>query len=254
MQNKQTLQKLRTLKLIGMADALEQQHNQPSTHDELSFEARLCLLVDRETTHRHNNKITRLLKAAKLKLHVTANDIDYTHPRGLLKSQFASLLNGDWLNQHHNILITGPTGCGKTYLACVLATQACQQGYSVRYFRASRIMEDLSIAHGDGRFSKLIRQLEKTDLLIFDDWGLEKLGLGQRNDLLEIMEDRHGLKSTLITSQLPINKWHQSIGDATLADAILDRLLHNAHKLNLKGESMRKVKSDILSEAGPTVC
>jgi len=156
--------------------------------------------------------------------------------------------------QHHNILVTGPTGCGKTYLACVLATQACRLGYSVRYFRASRLLEALSIAHGDGRFSKLIRQLEKTDLLVFDDWGLETLSLGQRNDLLEIMEDRHGNKSTLITSQLPIKKWHHAIGDATLADAILDRLLHNAHKLNLKGESMRKMKSDLLSESAPAQC
>ncbi|MFV9615759.1 MAG: IS21-like element helper ATPase IstB [Gammaproteobacteria bacterium] len=244
MQNQQTLQQLRTLKLIGMADALEQQQTQPATHEELCFEERLGLLVDREAAHRHNNKITRLLKMAKLKLQANPEDIDYSHPRGLMKSQFASLLNGQWLNQHHNILLTGPTGCGKTYLACVLATQACRQGYSVRYFRTSRLLEDLSIAHGDGRFSKLIQQLAKTDVLLLDDWGLEKLSLGQRNDLLEIMEDRHGSKSTLITSQLPIQQWHQSIGDATLADAILDRLIHNAHKIKLKGESMRKIMSD----------
>lgn len=244
MQNQQTLQQLRTLKLIGMADALEQQQTQPATHEELCFEERLGLLVDREAVHRHNNKITRLLKMAKLKLQANPEDIDYSHPRGLMKSQFASLLNGQWLNQHHNILLTGPTGCGKTYLACVLATQACRQGYSVRYFRTSRLLEDLSIAHGDGRFSKLIQQLAKTDVLLLDDWGLEKLSLGQRNDLLEIMEDRHGSKSTLITSQLPIQQWHQSIGDATLADAILDRLIHNAHKIKLKGESMRKIMSD----------
>ena len=135
------------------------------------------------------------------------------------------------------------TGCGKTYLGCVLATQACRHGLSVRYFRISRLLDALSIAHGDGRFAKLIAQLAKTDLLILDDWGLEKMTLSQRNDLLEIMEDRHGLKSTLITSQLPIAQWHKAIGDATLAEAILDRLLHNSHKLKLKGESMRNIIS-----------
>ena len=241
--NNQTLQTLRTLKLTGMADGLEQQMTQPSTHEELGFEERLALLVDRESTHRHNNKISRLLTAAKLKLQAYPEDIDYSHPRGLQKSQFADLLSSHWIHHHHNVLITGPTGCGKTYLACVLATQACRHGLSVRYFRTSRLLEMLSVAHGDGRFTKLIQHLAKTDVLIMDDWGLEKMNLAQRNDLLEIMEDRHGLKSTLITSQLPIDQWHKAIGDATLADAILDRLLHNAHKLKLKGESMRKILS-----------
>jgi len=245
MLNNQTLPKLKSLKLSGMATALEQQMSQPSTHEALSFEERLSLLVDSEVTHRDNNRVGRLLRAAALKVQALPEDINYQHPRGLARAQMASMLSNDWIRHHHNVLITGPTGCGKTYIACALAMQACRQGLSVRYYRMSRLLEALTIAHGDGRFMRLIKQLAKIDLLVLDDWGLEQLSLGQRNDLLEIMEDRHNLKSTLITSQLPVTKWHTSIGDATLADAILDRLIHNSHRLKLRGESMRKILSKI---------
>jgi len=247
MLNNQTQDNLRTLKLIGMADALEQQLTQPATHEDLSFDERIALLVDREVTYRKNIKTNRLIKTAKLKQRALPEDIDYKHPRDLKKSQLADLLSCQWIQQHNNVLLTGLTGCSKTWLACALGMQACRQGLSVRYFRSARLFADLSIAHGDGRYLRLIKQLSKVDLLILDDWGLEKLNLVQSNDLLEVMEDRHGSKSTLIAGQIPVNQWHKAIGDATLADAILDRLVHNAHKINLKGESMRKAKS-ILDE------
>ncbi|WP_428625083.1 IS21-like element helper ATPase IstB [Sedimenticola sp.] len=245
MLQQQSLKQLRILKLIGMADALELQWSQPHTYDDLSFDERIGLLINQEVTSRDNKRLQRLLKAARFKITARLEEVDYTHPRGLKKSQFAALQSNDWINKKHNLVITGPTGCGKTFLACAIGHNACHQGNSVRYFRATRLFEALSIAHGDGSYLKLIAQLAKADVLIIDDWGLETLTQSQRNDLLEIMEDRHGSKSTVFTSQLPTTKWHAYIGDATLADAILDRLLHNAHKLTLRGESMRKLKSSL---------
>ena len=239
MLNQQTIEQLHTLKLTGMVNALEQQQTQPETHD-LAFEQRLALLVEREVLYRENRRLARLLKMAKLRIQACIEDIDYRHPRGLEKSRMASLGSCDWIHASLNLCITGPTGCGKTWLACALGNQACRQGISVRYLRLPNLFEQLRVAHGDGSYPKLMNQLLKIDLLILDDWGIQKMAAAQRQDLMEVIEDRHGRRSTLIASQLPVEHWHEYIGEATLADAILDRLLHSAHRLNLCGESMRK--------------
>ena len=245
-----TLDKLHTLKCTGMAAALTEQMSVPDI-DTLSFEERLGLLVDREITERDNRRTSNRLRRARLKHNAALEDIDYHHPRGLDKSLMQSLATCQWVREHLNILITGPTGVGKTWLACALAHSACRAGHTALYLRLPRLLQDLSIAKGDGRYPKLINTLARTQVLILDDWGLVKLNAEQRRDLLEILEDRHGARSTLATSQLPTEKWHDSIGDPTLADAILDRLVHNAYKINLKGESMRKQKK-ILTTMTPT--
>jgi DNA replication protein DnaC len=231
---------LHSLKLTGMAESLQQQREQPNTYADLSFEERLAQLVSAEATYRDNRRLTRLLRAARLKLSATMAEIDYAHQRGLMKSVMASLSAGEWLTHYQNLLITGPCGSGKSYIACALGHHACLQGHSVRYFRTNRLLDAVSIARTDGSFLRLLKQLAKTELIILDDFGLEPLKQTQRNDLLEIMDDRYGHQSTLVLSQLPTSEWHASIGDATLADAILDRLMHNAHRIVLKGESMRK--------------
>lgn len=234
-----TLEKLHTLRFNGMAHGLEEQMQMPDI-DSLSFEERLGLLVDREMTDRENRRLTTRLRKAKLRQSASLEDIDYRHPRGLDRSLMTKLQSCQWIREHHNLLITGPTGTGKTFLACALAHKACREGYSAQYSRLPGMLRDLHIAKGDGRYGKLLTSYAKTDLLVFDDWGLATFNQEQSHDILEILEDRHGLRSTLITSQFPVENWHELIGDQTLADAILDRLIHNAYKINLKGESMRK--------------
>jgi DNA replication protein DnaC len=247
MLEQQTLEQLHELKLSGMIDALQQQREQPATHD-LSFEERLGLLVEREVLHRENRRLARLLKAARLRVNACVEDIDYRHPRGLDRARMAGLAQLGWLREAQNLCLTGPTGSGKTWLACALGNQACRRGCSVRYLRLPRLFEQLRIAHGDGSYARLMTQLLRTDLLILDDWGMQKVTAAQRQDLMEVIEDRHGRRSTLIASQLPTEHWHEYIGEATIADAVLDRLLHGAHRLALSGDSMRKAAAASLTD------
>jgi DNA replication protein DnaC len=236
--------KLERLRFFGMRTALEEQIHMPDI-GELSFEERLGLLVDRECTERETRRLTTRLRNARLKQNACVEDVDFRHPRKLNKMLFMQLAGCQWIKEHLNVLLIGPTGVGKTYLACALAHKACREGYSAVYFRLPRLLHDLSIAKADGRYVKVLAAISRIDLLVLDDWGLDTLIKEQRHDLLEILEDRHGLRSTLITSQLPVNHWHEIIADPTLADAILDRLVHNAYKLELSGESMRKKQSPL---------
>ncbi len=240
-----TLAQLKQLRLHGMANALSSQYEHPGTYEGLSFDERIQLLTDSEYQDRDHRKQQRLLKAAKLKIAANATDIDYQHPRGLKQAMVATLLQCDWISKSHNLLITGPCGCGKTYIACAMGHRACMKGYRVKYYRLSRLLLELSQSKADGSYTKALQALSKLDVLILDDWGLEPLKAAQRNDLMEIMDDRHTRTSTIMISQLPTDQWYQSIGDNTLADAILDRLMHNAHRIKLKGESMRKLQSII---------
>ena len=234
-----TVDKLTALRLTGMVKALKEQWQLPSSN-ELSFEERLGLLVDREADLRQTRQMQSRLRKAKLRQSATLEDIDFRQPRGLDKSLVQKLADCQWIRRKQNLLLTGPTGVGKSYLACAFAHKACREGFNTLYVRIARLFSDLALAKGDGRYIKILATLAKIDLLVLDDYGLAGLTKDQRHDLLEILEDRNGLRSTLVTSQLPVEHWHGQIGDPTLADAILDRLVHNAHTIQLKGGSMRK--------------
>ncbi len=238
-----TTEKLITLKLHGMTRALEEQTASSKDYDDLGFEERLGLLIDRELTEQENRRLYSRLRKARLKLQASMEDIDYRQKRGLDKTLMKSLSQCKWIREHLNILLTGPCGVGKSFIACALGHKACIEGYKDLYFRASRLFESLALAKGDGRYTRLMNSIAKKDLLIIDDWGLSVLNDQERTDMLEILEDRHGTHSTIITSQLPAEHWHEAIGNPTLADAILDRLIHNAYKIKMKGASMRKLKA-----------
>ncbi|PIU26114.1 MAG: AAA family ATPase [Candidatus Aquicultor secundus] len=237
----QTITKLNKMKMFGMAKEIARQ----TTIDEiaqLSFEERFSLLVDMEETSRENRRLKRLLAEAKLRENACIEDIDFRSSRGLDRSLVLSLASCSWIEKYLNVLLTGPTGAGKTFIACALGNAACRQGHSSFYIRAPRLFSELKIARADGSYVKLLNKLAKTKLLIIDDWGISPLSDSQRNDILEVIEDRYHVRSTIIISQIPIDKWHDVIGNPTIADAILDRITHNAYKINLKGESMRKTQ------------
>ncbi|MFH1495681.1 MAG: IS21-like element helper ATPase IstB [Pseudomonadota bacterium] len=247
MLNHPTLDKLQQLKLTGMVRAWKEQNALPEAAA-LPFEERLGLLVDRELTERDNRRMQLRLKQARLKQTASIEDIDFKTPRGLDRSLILKLADCEWVANHLNVLITGPTGVGKTYLACALAHKACREGYSSLYVRLPRLLQELDMGRADGRYARMMRQLAKVDVLSVDDWGLPTLTDLQRRDILELLDDRYNLRATVITSQLPVAHWHEAVGDPTLADAILDRVVHNSYKITLTGNSMRKQKGKLTAD------
>ena len=243
-----TIDQLRALRLDGMAEAFVELQSLDAARD-LAPAEWLALLLDRETAHRGTQRFKSRLRNAKLRHgQASIEDVDYRAARRLDKALFQQLATCRWIAQHRGLLVTGPCGVGKSWLSCALAQKACRDGYTVHYARVPRLFADLDLAHGDGRFTRQFRMLVKVDLLVLDDWGPDRLSASQRRDLMEIVEDRHGRGSTLITSQLPVATWHEVIGEPTLGDAILDRIVHNAYRLELDGPSMRKLKAGEATE------
>jgi DNA replication protein DnaC len=236
----QTLDKLEAIGLGGMATALREQLEHAPRYGELSFEDRLGLLVDRETDWRDSRRLTTRLKAAKLRHSATVEDIDFRAPRGLDRAVILSLAQAGWVTHRHNVLVTGATGCGKSFLACALAHAAIRQGHTGLYVRTPRLLDDLAVSRGDGRYQRLLGQLQRVSVLVLDDFLLTPATVDQCRDLMEVIEDRVQLRSTLIASQLPVDAWHAAMADPTLAEAILDRLVHQAHRIALTGASMRQ--------------
>lgn len=240
--NTELTQQLTDLRLNTMMHNLMCQEEQPHLYSDLSFHERLSLLLAEELITREQRKIDRLVKQAKFRLAAHPSQIEYRSSRGIEKSTIRSLLEGHWLKHHQNLIFTGATGCGKTYLGCAIGHYFCQQGIPVRYFRIKGLQEQLRQVHGDGSYPRFLEQLNKTPILILDDWGMEMLTTEQRSDLLDIIDARHEQGSMIIMSQLPVAKWHELIGEATYADAIMDRVIHRAQRFELEGESMRKLQ------------